>query len=243
MFISQRSYNKLKQNHCYYLMRILLIEDDKTISQNIITNLIQLGFSIDSADNGNKGSYLARTNDYDLIVLDIGLPEKRGDEICKELRAADKTVPIIVLSVESELESKLTLLNSGADDYVTKPFHISELVARIRAILRRPQQIIPEIITIEDLSLNSSGMTVQRNGKTIKLTRKEFSLLEYLMKNQGKVLSRGAILEHVWDIHADIFSNTIETHILNLRRKIDKDQPIKLIHTVPGMGYKLDIII
>jgi DNA-binding response OmpR family regulator len=221
------------------IMKILVVEDEKGIRDSIKASLEAEYFSVDVAEDGEAGSILARSNDYDLIVLDYILPKKLGLEICREIRTRQKAVPIIILSVISEPHKKVNLLNSGADDYLTKPFSFEELLARIRALLRRPQEIKSEILKIDDLVLNTTQHVVTLNGKEVYLTRKEFELLEYLMRNQGKVLSRGLLMEHVWDMNADPFSNTIETHILNLRRKIDLDAENKLIHTLPGSGYRM----
>ena len=219
-------------------MRILVIEDEKEINAFLKLSLESECFIVDVAEDGERGSFLARTNEYDVIILDNILPKKIGLDVCKEIRASGKTTPIIVLSVKSETTTKVDLLNAGADDYLIKPFSLDELLARIRALLRRPQQIEDEILEIDDLSLDTKRHTVKRATKEIYLTRKEFILLEYLMKNRSIVLSRGMILEHVWDMNADPFSNTIESHILSLRRKIDAKGK-KLIQTVPGRGYKI----
>jgi len=221
-------------------MRILLIEDEKEISGFLKPCLEAENFIVDLAQDGEKGSFLARTNDYDLIILDIGLPKKQGDQVCKEIRGNNKNVPIVVLTIKSEIVNKLNLFDKGADDYLTKPFSFEELLARIRAVLRRPHQTENEILTVGDLTLDVKRHLVKRGSKEIYLTRKEFTLLEYLIKNQGLALSRGMIMEHVWDINADPFSNTIEAHILKLRQKIDKGNQIKLIHTIPGRGYKIE---
>lgn len=222
-------------------MRILVVEDSKEISDLLKTALKSEGFAVDVAEDGERGSFLARTNEYDVIVLDNVLPKKNGIEVCKEIREKGKTTPIIVLSIRSETTTKVDLLNAGADDYLIKPFSFEELFARIRALLRRPKRIEGEILKIGGLSLDTKRHVVRRNRKELYLTRKEFMLLEYLMKNRGIVLSRGMIMEHVWDMSADPFSNTIEAHILSLRRKVDADGKRKLIHTVPGRGYKIDL--
>ena len=223
-------------------MRILIVEDEKDIRDFVAKSLKAESFAVDTAADGEKGSFLARTNDYDLIILDNIMPKKSGLQVCEEIRKDGKTVPILILSVKSETNAKVDLLNAGADDYLTKPFSLDELLARVRALLRRPTQIENEILQIDDLIVDTSRQTVRRGGKDIYLTRKEFALLKYLLKNQGIVLSRGMIMEHVWDMTADPFSNTIESHILSLRRKIDTKGKKKLIHTVPGRGYKIDLI-
>lgn len=222
-------------------MRILVVEDEKKISDFLKTALEAEVFVVDVVDDGKKGSFLARTNDYDLIVLDNILPSQSGIEVCREIRASGKTMPILMLSVKSDTTTKIDLLNAGADDYLTKPFSFEELLARIRALLRRPKTIEGEVLKIDDLALDTKKHLVQRGGKEIYLTRKEFMLLEYLLKNQGIVLSRGMIMEHVWDMDTDPFSNTIESHILSLRKKINYKGKKKFIQTVPGRGYKIDL--
>jgi DNA-binding response OmpR family regulator len=197
-------------------------------------------FVVDTAEDGTTGSYLARTNEYDIIILDNMLPEKSGAAICQEIRRTGRSVPILVLSVLSDSWRKVELLNSGADDYMIKPFSVDELMARVRALMRRPAQLEGDTLTIDDLVLDTKRQIVKRGGVGKNLTRKEFTLLEYLMRNQGSVLSRGMIMEHVWDMTSDPFSNTIESHILSLRRKIEPGTSKKLIYTVSGRGYKID---
>lgn len=222
-------------------MRILLIEDERRISKFLKATLEAELFSVDVAEDGERGSSLAIINDYDLIILDNILPKKSGLEVCTYIRTKGKNMPIIMLSVKSDTATKVELLNAGADDYVIKPFSFDELMARIKAILRRPKHIEDDILHIDDLTLDTRKYIMTRGKKEIYLTRKEFMLLEYLLRNRGVVLSRGMILEHVWDMDTDPFSNTIESHILSLRRKIDPAGKKKLIHTVPGRGYKIDI--
>lgn len=220
-------------------MRILIIEDDAMIQNSLATHLRAACFAVDTADTGDRGSVLARMNDYDLILLDYQLPNKDGKQILTEIRASGKTVPVLMLTVRFETGDKVEILNAGADDYLTKPFSMSELDARIRALLRRPKTITAEIITIGDMIIDSQKQTVRCGGKPIYLTRKEFGLLEYLARNEGYVISRGMIMEHVWDQDSDPFSNTIEAHILNLRKKLGR-LGHQLIHTVPGRGYKVE---
>jgi DNA-binding response OmpR family regulator len=220
-------------------MRILVIEDEKHIQNILKAGLESEYFVVDLADNGHDGSYHARTNDYDLVILDNILPKKDGLTVCREIRRAEKTVPILVLSVKSETNTRVDMLDAGADDYLMKPFAMSELLARIRALLRRPNKIENEILVVDNLELDSRKNTVKRGDEEIYLTKKEFILLEYLMKNKGETLSRAMIMEHVWDMNVDPFSNTIESHILSLRRKIDRDRSKKLIRTVPRTGYKI----
>jgi DNA-binding response OmpR family regulator len=220
-------------------MRILVVDDEQEICTLLRMALTQNSFSVDVAQDGENASYLARTNDYDVIVLDNILPRKMGLQVCREIRAAGKTVPILMVSGILESATKVALLDAGADDYLSKPFSLDELLARIRALLRRPRQIAGEILTFDDLTLDTKAHTVYRSKKEIHLTPKEFMLLEYLLRNQGAVLPRSMILEHVWNMDTDPFSNTIESHVLSLRRKIDPDGKKSIIHTVPGVGYKI----
>lgn len=220
-------------------MRILIVEDQKEILDFLRQGLEEECFVVDAVQDGVLGAELACTNEYDLIILDNHLPGKMGMEICAEVRNANKRTPIIILSVESDIPKKIQLLNTGADDYLTKPFSFEELMARIRAIMRRPANFQEEIYQIEDLFVNVSKHVVVRGKRAIRLTRKEFMILEQLLRNKGNVVSRGLLIEHVWDMHGDIFSNTIETHILTLRRKVDRKTGKKLIHTIPGRGYKI----
>ena len=220
-------------------MKILIVEDDKDVLDFLSSSLGAEGFVIDTAEDGGKGTFMACNNYYDLIILDLNLPGKNGDAVCREIRKAEKIMPILIVTIETEIDDKVRLLNFGADDYLTKPFSFKELLARINALLRRPQKIEVEVFKIDNLILDTVGKTVKRGSKEIYLTRKEFALLAYLMKNQNKVLTRTMIMEHVWDMNADPFSSTIETHILNLRKKISQDNKKKIIQTVPGMGYKI----
>jgi DNA-binding response OmpR family regulator len=219
-------------------MRILIVEDEKKVREVLRKGLEADCFSVDEAVDGEKGLSLARINDYDLLVLDNLLPKKTGVEICQELRTAGKSMPILILSVKTETTTKVELLNAGADDYLIKPFSFAELLARIHALLRRPKQITSEVLTSSDLKLDSKQHMVKLADRDVYLTRKEFMLLEYLMRNPGVVLSRAMIMEHVWDMNTDPFSNTIESHILSLRRKIEHDGQPKFIQTVPGRGYR-----
>lgn len=220
-------------------MRILVIEDEPGIAQFLKKALTAECFAVDMAIDGEEGSYLARTNQYDMIVLDNILPKKGGLEVCKEIRSSGKKTPIIILSVRTETQKKIELLDAGADDYLIKPFSFDELMARIRALLRRPTAMLGEVLTVDTLVLDSKRHTVKRGDRDIKMGPREFALLEYLMRNENTALSKSMLLEHVWNMQIDPFSNTVEVHILALRKKISKENEKKLIHTVSGMGYKI----
>lgn len=220
-------------------MRILVVEDEEKIATFLKEALEAEYFAVDVAPDGERGSYFARTNDYDLIVLDNLLPKKEGSEVCREIRAAGKTVPILIVSVRVGTSDKVDLLDAGADDYLTKPFALEELMARARALLRRPQELEGDVLEIEDIVLNTKTGSVRKGDEELHLTRKEFMLLQYLMRNPGIVLSRGMILEHVWDMDVDIFSNTIESHIMSLRRKLGDRGESRMIQTISGRGYRM----
>jgi two-component system, OmpR family, response regulator len=223
-------------------MKLLIAEDEQAISSSLKKSFESENFVVDVAEDGEQASYLARTNEYDLIILDNMMPKKTGLQVCQETRQDGKGTPIIMLSVQSETDMKIKLLDAGADDYVTKPYSFHELLARVKALLRRPEQVDQEVNRIDNLVLDSKRQSVKRDDKEIYLTRKEFLLLHYLLKNPGVVLSRGMIMEHVWDMNVDVFSNTIESHIRSLRKKIDTPDNRKLIHTCPGRGYKIDLV-
>jgi two-component system copper resistance phosphate regulon response regulator CusR len=220
-------------------MKLLVIEDELKISSFLKKSLEAEYFAVDVAEDGERGSHLAQINEYDLIILDNVLPKKEGPEVLREIRASGSTTPVLILSVKSETVKKIDLLNAGADDYLTKPFMLAELLARVRALLRRPARTEEEVVQVGDVILDVKSSKVVRGKKEIFLTRKEFMLLQYLMQNEGTVLSRGMILEHVWDMSVDIFSNTIESHMVSLRKKIELPKHPKLIHTVAGRGYKI----
>lgn len=220
-------------------MRILLIEDEPAIADYLTKRLEEKSFVIDHAADGMEGSFLARTNEYDLIVLDNLLPKKLGIDVVREVRARGRTMPILMISVRGDVESKVDLLNAGADDYLPKPFSYDELVARMGALLRRPPHMVKPVLQVGDLTLNEATHEVRRGKDEISLTRKEFALLRYLMRNAPTLLSRGMLLEHVWNIDMDPFSNTVEAHIASLRKKVDTPYEQKLIKTVLGRGYRI----
>lgn len=221
-------------------MKVLLIEDDQEISDYIKNNLVEDSFSVEVAKDGPDGSFLARTNFYDVIVLDYSLPTKDGISVCEEIRAAKIQSPIIFLTIHNILKRKILALEKGADDYMTKPFAIEELKARIYALARRPHRIEDSILQVGDLAMDTQKRTVTRGSTSIYLTRKTYNLLEYLMRNKGTVLSRGIIMEYVWNSESDPFSNTVEAHILSLRRKININGKKDMLKNIPGRGYIFD---
>ncbi len=222
-------------------MKILVVEDEKEIREFYKKSLESECFVVDVAEDGEQGSQMALKKAYDLIILDNSMPKKTGLVVCEEIRKSGKDVPIIIVSVKSEATTKVDLLNAGADDYLTKPFSLDELLARIKALLRRPSKIEDEVLKFDDLTIDTKRHIVKRGDEEIYLTRKEFALLSYFVKNQEVVLSRSMIMEHVWDMSVDPFSNTIESHIMSLRKKIDYAGKNKLIQTIPGRGYKMTV--
>ena len=218
-------------------MRILVVEDEKETAAALKRKLEAECYAVDVEYDGERGYYKARTNDYDLILLDKSLPGKGGYEICSGLREYKIATPVLILSVAAEVEDKVALLNCGADDYLTKPYAFSELAARVKAMLRRPAQIEGTILNVGDMSLDRETYSFTFRGQTEYLTSKEFALLEYLMKNAGRVVSRGMIMEHVWDESVDQFSKSMETHIMNLRKKIDPRNKDAFIRNIPGRGF------
>jgi DNA-binding response OmpR family regulator len=218
-------------------MKILIIEDDVDISSFIKDNLTEDTYSVEIAKDGPDGSFLARTNYYDIIIMDYSLPSKDGVLVCEEIRSSGVETPIIFLTVHTDIKKKVKALEKGADDYMTKPFSIEELKARIQALVRRPRKIESPILIVGDLVLDTQKRTVKRGSTSIYLTRKTYDLLEYLMRNKGTVLSRGSIMEYVWNSDGDPFSNTIEAHILNLRKKINVKGKKDILKNIPGRGY------
>ena len=220
-------------------MRILVVEDEKKVAGFIKKGLEEETYAVDVAVDGEEGFAMAEANQYDLIVLDLMLPKIDGLEVLTRCRENKINTPIILLTAKDSVEDKVTGLNKGADDYLTKPFAFSELLARIRSLLRRGQSETKTVLSLADLSLDMVSHKVNRNGEEIELTGKEYSLLEYFIRNQGKVLTRTMIAEHVWDYNFDTFTNVIDVYINHLRKKIDKDHPKKLLHTLRGVGYVL----
>jgi len=222
-------------------MRILIIEDDHKIANAVKKGLEQEAYAVDTSYDGKDGLGSALTNPYDLIILDRMLPEVDGIKICQALRKKQIHIPVIMLTAKDKIGDRVEGLNAGADDYLIKPFAFEELLARIRALLRRPKSVIENEIQIDDLRLNNITFEVFRDNKKIDLSSKEFSLLEYMMRSAGRILTKNNIIGHVWDYDADILPNTVEVYIGYLRNKIDKPFADKkpLIQTVRGFGYKI----
>jgi DNA-binding response OmpR family regulator len=222
-------------------MRILVVEDEHRIANSIKKGLELERYAVDVAYSGIDGFDLASTEDYDLIILDLMLPGMDGLEICQELRNKQIHTPILILTAKGQLQDKIKGLDSGADDYLTKPFSFEELLARIRALSRRPKNLLNTVLNIDDLRLDTLTYEVKRGNQLIQLSNKEFSLLEYLMSHPNQIVKKDQIINHVWNYEADILPNTVEVYIKNLRRKID--EPFKdkkaLIHTVRGFGYRI----
>lgn len=223
-------------------MRILVIEDEPKIADSLKQGLEQEGFAVDVTYTGTDGYDMASTETYDLILLDRMLPEMDGREVCRRLKEKENYTPILMLTAKSELKDKIEGLNCGADDYLTKPFAFTELLARIKALLRRPDNLIPNILKCGDLEVDTISYTIKRGKREIELSKTEFSLLEYLLRNKRTVLSKEKIIQHVWDYDADVLPNTVEVYMGYLRNKIEKpfkNNP-KLLKTVRGFGYKIE---
>lgn len=221
-------------------MKLLVIEDERIIADSLKKGLEQEGFVVDVAYDGQEGYDFALNEEYDVILLDLMLPFMDGLTICKKLRENKKTTPILMLTAKGEVEDKVSGLNIGADDYLAKPFDFSEVVARVKALGRRPKEIKAEKIQVADLVVNLTDLKVKRGSTSIDLSKKEYALLEYLARNSGKVVTKEKIMENVWNFDADILPNTVEVYIGYLRNKIDKPfKGEKLIKTVRGFGYSL----
>jgi len=218
-------------------MRILVIEDEKKVANFIKKGLEEEHYAVDTALDGEEGLYLTEVNDYDLVVLDLMIPKVEGLEVLRRIRRSKNDVPILVLTAKNTVEDIVKGLDAGCDDYLTKPFAFMELLARIRALLRREKPEKDPVLRIADLTLSLVTHKVTRQGKEIDLTSKEYALLEYFMRNPDKVLTRTMISEHVWDYHFDSMTNVVDVYVNYLRKKIDKDFDPKLIHTLRGIGY------
>lgn len=220
-------------------MRILLVEDEPTAARMLAKGLREETYAVDLAEDGEVALYQASINDYDLILLDINLPGKNGLEVCRELRGGGSKVPVLMLTARDSVQDRIAGLDTGADDYLTKPYAFHELLARVRAIMRRGPALTSDTIAVGDLVMDKKAHKVTRAGAAIELTAKEYALLDYLMRRANEVVGRADIAEHVWDENFDPFSNLIEVYIQRLRRKIDDNHEKKLLRTRRGEGYVL----
>src|SRR5579862_2069338 len=220
-------------------MRILLVEDDPGVRRFVVKGLREQAYAVDIAATGEDALYQAEINEYDLIILDVMIPAPDGFEVCRRLRKAGRQMPILMLTARDAVEDRVSGLDRGADDYLTKPFEFRELLARLRALLRRSTELHPPRLSVGSLVLDTAAQSATSGGRPISLTHKEYALLEYLVRNAGRVVSRADIAEHVWDETFDPFSNLIEVYINRLRRKVDDGSPRPLIHTRRGAGYVL----
>jgi two-component system copper resistance phosphate regulon response regulator CusR len=220
-------------------VKVLVVEDDRTVGQFVQRGLEEHLYNVDLVADGKEGLERASQSTYDLIVLDLRLPEISGVEVLRTLRDRGVETPVLVLTAQDALESKVQALRTGADDYVTKPFALEELLARVEALSRRPKEIAPPVIEVADLVIHTGKHEVTRGGEPIELTPKEYAVLEYLARNAGRVLSRTLITEYAWDYHFDPGTNIVDVVINRLRKKVDQGDGVKLIHTVRGVGYVL----
>jgi len=220
-------------------MRLLLVEDDSRIVRFVARGLQEQSYAVDVAPNGDDALYQVEINDYDVVILDVMIPGKNGFEVCKAIRVLGKCMPILMLTARDAVEDRVTGLDSGADDYLTKPFEFRELLARLRALLRRPNELRAPQIVVGDLLLDTASQSAKRGNRNIPLTTKEYALLEFLARNAGRVVSRAEIAEHVWDESFDPFSNLIEVYVNRLRRKLADDGDQAFLQTRRGSGYIL----
>jgi DNA-binding response OmpR family regulator len=217
-------------------MRVLVVEDDRKVADFIQRGLEQEGYAVDVLSEGTSAGEQAAVIDYDAVVLDVMLPGRSGFQVLRDVRARKPSLPVLILTAKGSIEERVAGLNAGADDYMAKPFALVELSARLRAILRRgaPRE---NVLRLADLEVDTVSRLVRRGGRKIDLKPKEYALLEYLMRNAGRPMTKSLIIEHVWDIHFDAVSNVVEVHVNSLRNKIDKGFTVPLIHTVRGVGY------
>jgi DNA-binding response OmpR family regulator len=220
-------------------VRILLVEDELDAARMLAKGLREQTYAVDVAADGDAGAYQASVNDYDLIILDCMLPRKSGYAVCREIRAAGSSVPILMLTARDAVQDRVAGLDAGADDYLIKPFAFRELLARMRALLRRSATLRADVMQVADLVIDARARAAKRSGRRIELTAKEYAMLEYLARRAGEVVGRADIAEHVWDETFDPFSNLIEVYVQRLRRKIDDGHALKLIRTRRGEGYIL----
>lgn len=221
-------------------MRILIAEDDRKVARFLERGLREEHYAVDVCGDGEEALELAEVNPYDLVILDVMLPKKNGFSVCRELRQQGIMTPILMLTARSQLEDKVRGLQQGADDYLTKPFAFEELLARCQALLRRSQDYKTQSLKVGDLVLDPVSRQVSRDKKQISLTGKEYALLEYLMRNKGRIITQTMLIEHVWDMNYEGLSNIVNVYINHLREKIDRGFSQKYIHTVRGVGYKID---
>ena len=220
-------------------MRILLVEDDPRIARFVARGLQEQSYAVDAVVNGNDALYQVEINDYDLVILDVMIPGKDGFAVCRSIRAIGKRMPVLMLTARDAVDDRITGLDAGADDYLTKPFEFGELLARLRALLRRPKELRPTRIIVGDLELDTASQTAKRGNRSISLTAKEYALLEFLARNANRVIGRSEIAEHVSDESFDPFSNLIEVYVNRLRRKLGDDDRKPLLQTRRGSGYIL----
>ena len=221
-------------------MRILLVEDDRTLADVLAKGLREHAYAVDVAADGDAAVYQAAVNPYDAIVLDVMLPKRDGFAVCREIRRRGSAVPVLMLTARDTVADRITGLDTGADDYLSKPFEFGELLARLRALLRRGPAMRSPVLTVADLEVDTHGQRATRGGRDLRLTTKEFALLEYLVRHRGRVVGRAEISDHVWDDNYDPCSNLIESYINRLRRKVDTPDLVPLIHTRRGAGYVLE---
>ena len=218
-------------------MRLLLVEDEPRIAHFVAKGLREESYAVDVVSNGKEALYQTEINDYDVVILDVMIPGLDGFATCKAIRAKGKRIPILMLTARDGVQDRITGLDAGADDYLTKPFEFGELLARLRALLRRPSELRSPQIVVDDVVLDTASQTVKRGNRVISLTAKEYALLEFLARNAGRVVGRAEIAEHVWDETFDPFSNLIEVYVNRLRRKIDEGAAKPLLQTRRGSGY------
>ena len=221
-------------------MRILVVEDEPVAAAVLARGLREHAYAVDVASDADAALQQVGANDYDLLILDVLLPGRNGLDLCRQIRTEGNAAPVLMLTARGGLDERIEGLDAGADDYLPKPYHFQELLARVRALLRRAPALASVVLTVDDLTIDTRARRVQRAGRTLQLTTKEYTLLEYLVRRQGDIVGRADIAEHVWDDSFDPMSNLIEVYIQRLRRKLDHDFPVKLIQTRRGAGYTIE---